>query len=235
MQNIPFSNSDIHFCHFSIGEEKNIINPYIIMVRTKSKLYVKRRKMNNDTAKKGLGELKLYGAPWYITIIGCLVVIAAAYTGALETDFASIMVLIIAYGILFFELGERLPIWNSYIGGGVLAAFFGTAIIRQLSLIPKEYLEPINEFIGGDTINFTSIWIIVLITGSVLSLEKKILLKSFVGYFPAILGGLAAAMGFGVLSGLFFWNFSNNHYFKVCTASYGRRKWRRSCSDVRNL
>lgn len=160
--------------------------------------------MNNDTAKKGLGELKLYGAPWYITIIGCLVVIAAAYTGALETDFASIMVLIIAYGILFFELGERLPIWNSYIGGGVLAAFFGTAIIRQLSLIPKAYLEPINEFIGGDTINFTSIWIIVLITGSVLSLEKKILLKSFVGYFPAILGGLAAAMGLGVLSGLFF-------------------------------
>lgn len=160
--------------------------------------------MNNDTAKKGLGELKLYGAPWYITIIGCLVVIAATYTGALETDFASIMVLIIAYGILFFELGERLPIWNSYIGGGVLAAFFGTAIIRQLSLIPKAYLEPINEFIGGDTINFTSIWIIVLITGSVLSLEKKILLKSFVGYFPAILGGLAAAMGLGVLSGLFF-------------------------------
>ena len=117
----------------------------------------KMREMNNDTAKKGLGELKLYGAPWYITIIGCLVVIAAAYTGALETDFASIMVLIIAYGILFFELGERLPIWNSYIGGGVLAAFFGTAIIRQLSLIPKAYLEPINEFIGGDTINFTSI------------------------------------------------------------------------------
>lgn len=148
--------------------------------------------------------LKLYGAPWYITLIGCAIVIAAAYLGALGKDFASIMILIIAYGVVFFEIGERLPIWNTYIGGGVLAAFFGTAIIRQLSLIPKVYIDPINEFIGGDTVGFTTIWIIVLITGSVLSLEKKILLKSFVGYFPAILGGLIAAMAFGALAGLFF-------------------------------
>lgn len=148
--------------------------------------------------------LKLYGAPWYITLIGCAVVIAAAYLGALGKDFASIMILIIAYGVVFFEIGERLPIWNTYIGGGVLAAFFGTAIIRQLSLIPKVYIDPINEFIGGDTVGFTTIWIIVLITGSVLSLEKKILLKSFVGYFPAILGGLIAAMAFGSVAGLFF-------------------------------
>lgn len=148
--------------------------------------------------------LKLYGAPWYITLIGCAVVIAAAYLGALGKDFASIMILIIAYGVVFFEIGERLPIWNTYIGGGVLAAFFGTAIIRQLSLIPKVYIDPINEFIGGDTVGFTTIWIIILITGSVLSLEKKILLKSFVGYFPAIIGGLIAAMAFGSLAGLFF-------------------------------
>lgn len=148
--------------------------------------------------------LKLYGAPWYITLIGCAIVIAAAYLGALEKDFASIMILIIAYGVVFFEIGERLPIWNTYIGGGVLAAFFGTAIIRQLSLIPKTYIDPINEFIGGDTVGFTTIWIIILITGSVLSLEKKILLKSFVGYFPAIIGGLIAAMAFGSLAGLIF-------------------------------
>lgn len=161
--------------------------------------------MTEKSAKKNsLSDLKLYGAPWYITVIGCIVVIAAAWLGALGTDFSSTMILIIAYGILFFELGERLPIWNTYIGGGVLAAFFGTAIIRQLSLIPEMYLDPINEFIGGDTVGFTTIWIIILITGSVLSLEKKILLKSFVGYFPAILGGLAAAMAFGALGGLIF-------------------------------
>ena len=43
-----------------------------------------------------------------------------------------------------------------------------------------------------------------IITGSVLSLERRILLKSFVGYLPAILGGLAAAIGLGCLAGLAF-------------------------------
>lgn len=35
--------------------------------------------MTEKSAKKNsLSDLKLYGAPWYITVIGCIVVIAAA-------------------------------------------------------------------------------------------------------------------------------------------------------------
>ena len=45
-------------------------------------------------------------------IIGCLVVVAAAYTGALETDFASIIVLIIAYGILFEYFTQDIDIYD---------------------------------------------------------------------------------------------------------------------------
>lgn len=158
--------------------------------------------MSGTQQKNGLKDLKIYGAPWYIALIFCAVVIASAYFGALGHDFSSIMALIIAYGIIFFEIGERLPIWNTYIGGGVLAAFFGTAIVKQLGLVPQSYIEPINDFVGGDSLSFMTLWIIVLITGSVLSLNKKVLLKSFAGYLPAILGGLGCAMLFGVLAGL---------------------------------
>ena len=158
--------------------------------------------MSGIQRKNGLKDLKIYGAPWYIALIFCAVVIASAYFGALGHDFSSIMALIIAYGIIFFEIGERLPIWNTYIGGGVLAAFFGTAIVKQLGLVPQSYIEPINDFVGGDNLSFMTLWIIVLITGSVLSLNKKVLVKSFVGYLPAILGGLGCAMLFGVLAGL---------------------------------
>ena len=44
----------------------------------------------------------------------------------------------------------------------------------------------------------------MLITGSVLSLDRDILLRSFFGYIPAILGGLAVAMIFGVVVAAFF-------------------------------
>ena len=170
-----------------------------------------------------LNDLKLYGAPWYMTVFVCIVVIAAAYLKALGTDFASIMILIIAYGILFFELGERLPIWNTYIGGGVLAAFFGTAIIRQLSLIPKVYIDPINEFIGGDTVGFTTIWIIILITGSVLSLEKKILLKIICRIFPGNFKQSCCGNALWFHRRTDLWNLSCHGYLKICSPGYGWR------------
>ena len=55
-----------------------------------------------------------------------------------------------------------------------------------------------------DDQDFLSFFIAVLITGSILSLERNILLKSFAGYIPAILGGLVGAAALGVLGGLLF-------------------------------
>lgn len=155
--------------------------------------------MANNEKKKGL---KLYGAPWYLTIIACLLIIATMFSGALGTDMPSTFALMLAIGIPLNEIGKRLPIWNKYIGGGILLAFIGTSVIGTYNLIPSVYVTSIDNFTSE--INFLSFYIVVLITGSVLSLERKILLKSFAGYFPAILGGLVGAMLLAILGGLFF-------------------------------
>lgn len=154
--------------------------------------------------ENGLKDFKIYGAPWYITLVASAVVLTSAYLGVLGTDITSMLALLLAFGAVFYELGERVPIWNSYIGGGVLACFFGTAVLMQFNLVPADYVEPINEFISGDFGGFMTFFIVLLISGSVLSLEKDILLKSFAGYLPAILGGLVAAMVFGAAAGLVF-------------------------------
>ena len=147
--------------------------------------------------------LKLNGAPWYIALGCILIILASAYLGVLGTDMASVLALCVAIAVIFNEIGERLPIWNSYIGGGLLMVFFGTAVLVQFNLIPEKYVEGINTFISGDT-GFLTFFIIFLIAGSILSLERDILLKSFAGYIPAILGGLVCAMLFGVVTGFVF-------------------------------
>ena len=83
-------------------------------------------------------EFKLNGAPWYIAVGCILIILAAAYTGVLGTDMASVLALCVAIAVIFNEIGERLPIWNSYIGGGLLMVFFGTAVLVQFNLIPKK-------------------------------------------------------------------------------------------------
>lgn len=155
--------------------------------------------MANNQKKNGL---KLYGAPWYITIIACLLILATMFAKGLGTDMPSTFALMLAIGIPLNEIGKRLPIWNKYIGGGILLAFIGASVIGTYNLIPQEYVTSIDNF-TSDT-NFLTFYIVVLITGSVLSLERNILLKSFAGYFPAILGGLLGAMLLAIVGGMFF-------------------------------
>ena len=81
--------------------------------------------------------------------------------------------------------------------------FFGTATLKQFDIIPEPYVKSINTFISGG-MGFLTLFIVLLITGFILSLNRDILLRSFAGYLPAILGGLAAAMGLGVVTGMFF-------------------------------
>ena len=52
--------------------------------------------------------------------------------------------------------------------------------------------------------NILNVFIIALIMGSILSLDRHVLLRSFGGYIPAILGGLVGAALLGCVTGLIF-------------------------------
>ena len=147
-------------------------------------------------------ELKLFGIQWYILIPILLVGFTGIYFEVFGTDMPSTLLIMFVIGIPLYEIGKRVPIWNKYVGGGIVAAFLGTAMLVHYGLIPEMYVEAIDSFTGD--VNFLNLFIIVLITGSVLSLDRKILIQSFVGYIPAILGGLVGAALLGILFGFFF-------------------------------
>ncbi|MDR1732685.1 MAG: 2-hydroxycarboxylate transporter family protein [Synergistaceae bacterium] len=154
--------------------------------------------------KSFLSTLNLYGLPWHLFFLFFVVIVfTAAWHGTLSTDMAGTLALCIAIAGVFDEIGERLPIWNSYIGGGLLMVFFGTAVLRYFGVIPPKYLESVSNFISGNT-GFLTFFIIFLVTGSILSLDRHILLRSFLGYLPAILGGLVAAFLLAIAAGSFF-------------------------------
>ena len=146
--------------------------------------------------------LRLGGLPWWQALAVVLISMACIYLGVQSSSLSGTLCSAFGLGVILYELGERLPIWNNYIGGGLLMAFFGTALLKFFNIIPEKTLENINRVISGDDVNLLEVYIIFLIAGSVLALDKDILLKSFVGYIPAILGGLAVATLFGVLVGL---------------------------------
>ena len=158
-----------------------------------------------DNERKGLW---LGGQPYWLAIACCLLCLIPMYIPKGEgmvqtTDMTGTLAICFGLAVILNEVGERIPIWNTYIGGGLLLTFFGVAILRQFELIPQAGLDAINSFISDDA-NFLTFFIVMLIVGSVLGLEKDILLKSFAGYVPAILGGLACAAILGGITGAIF-------------------------------
>lgn len=143
------------------------------------------------------------GMPLWMYLVCSGIVIAVVAAGALGSDITAFIAVSFTIAILFNKIGKILPIWNTYIGGGLLMVFFGTALLKQFNLIPEKYVELIGTMIQGD-VNVLNTFIISLIAGSILSLDRKVLLRSFGGYIPAILGGLAGASLFGIATGLLF-------------------------------
>lgn len=154
-----------------------------------------------DEAKK---QFKLGGLPWWQALIAVALCLICMVWGIQSSSLTGTLCSAFALAVLLYEFGEKLPIWNNYIGGGLLMAFFGVAILKYLKIIPEATIDNINFIISGDEVNLLELYIVFLIVGSVLALEKDILLKSFAGYIPSILGGLVAASVLGVLAGMAF-------------------------------
>ena len=149
-------------------------------------------------------ELTLGGLPWQHAIVAVILCAIPMYWGIQSSSLSGTLCSCFALAVVLYEFGERLPIWNNYIGGGLLMAFFGVALFKYFGLIPTEAIDNINRIISGDDVNLLEFYIIFLIVGSVLALEKDILLRSFAGYIPAILGGLVVSAILGVAAGLVF-------------------------------
>lgn len=151
--------------------------------------------------QNGKKEFKLGGLPWWQAVLAIVLCAVPMYWGIQSGSMTGTLCSCFALAVVFNEIGERLPIWNTYIGGGLLLTFFGVAALKQFGLVPEEAIANINSFVSEDA-NFLELFIVILIVGSVLALDRDILLRSFAGYVPAILGGLAVACVFGIITGM---------------------------------
>ena len=119
-------------------------------------------------------EVKTFGLPLWLACIVTAVAIIAATTGALSADLAGSFVLMLSIGFICNEIGERIPFWNSYIGGGLVLTFLVSAFLFTYNIIPQKYTDAIR--MEMEVADYLTFFIIFLITGSILSLDRKLLL-----------------------------------------------------------
>lgn len=119
-------------------------------------------------------------------------------------NFLIIFTILAVFGVLFGEIGDRIPFWNDYIGGGTVLVFIASAVMGTYQLVPAKLLDSINVFYGEQPVNFLEIFIPALVVGSVLTVNRNVLVKAISGYIPLILIGVIGASIGGILAGLIF-------------------------------
>ncbi len=174
---------------------------------------------------------KLFNLPWHFFAIFAAVVLIATYMGVLPVGMGGCFAFMIVIGTILNEIGNHTPIVRSYLGGGAIVVIFGSALMNYFGLIPAlvetledgtavynmhlfhdlDLLGAIKNFFQP-TGAFLDFYIAALITGSILGMNRKLLVKAAVRYFPAIFGGLlfafagctllGAVTGFGAIRAL---------------------------------
>ncbi len=130
-------------------------------------------------------SLPVFGALTAVVLIG-------TYMGVLPKGMIGAFAIMMIIGAILNEIGTHLPIVRSYLGGGPIVIIFGSAALATYKVLPEATTEIIRNFMVGE--GFLDFYIAALIAGSILGMNKQLLIRAAVRYLPAIIGGVLVAL-----------------------------------------
>jgi Na+/citrate or Na+/malate symporter len=140
---------------------------------------------------------QLYGMPWYFFVLFSVAVLMAVYLGKLPKGMIGAFPIMIVIGTVFGLIGDKTPIINTFLGGGAIVIIFGSAALNTFKILPEAAIKIIDSFEVAE--GFLDFYIASLITGSIMGMNRKLLIRAAIRYLPAIVGGLGAAI---ILAGI---------------------------------
>lgn len=115
------------------------------------------------------------------------------------TTFVGTIAFLMVIGGTFFWIGNNVPILNNYLGGACLLPLFGASAMVFFGLVPKTLINGCTVFMKG---GFQDMYIALLLVGSVLVMDRKVLLGATARYLPTVIGSQVFALGFCAIGGL---------------------------------
>jgi malate:Na+ symporter len=142
-------------------------------------------------------SLQIFNMPilWFLVFTG--ITLVSLYTGNLPGGMIGTLLVMMVLGELLGWAGDRTPIVKTFLGGGAIIAIFGSAFMVYAGLLPESTVTSMTDFMkSGGFLNF---YIAALITGSILGMNSKVLVKVGLRYFLPIFGAVAGAV---IIAGL---------------------------------
>lgn len=130
------------------------------------------------------------GLPIYLLITA--VVTAAMPTGWLPSGMLGALLVMMVFGGLFNIIGNNFPIVKTYLGGGAIVCIFASAALVYAGFIPEAVVDNVSGFMN--TTGFLNFYIAALITGSILGMDRSLLLRASVRFLPVAVCAMTLAI-----------------------------------------
>lgn len=139
-----------------------------------------------------LSYIKISGVflPLYLFFVVVLGLVLAI--GKLPLNMVGITFMLVVLGHLFYYTGEKLPIWNTYLGGGSVFTLLAASILASTGLVSKDVIAATSDFMSDW--GFLDFYIAALISGSILGMNRNLLIKASAKFIPVSL--LTMVFGF---------------------------------------
>jgi malate:Na+ symporter len=170
----------------------------IKMGQVTSTLAYKDEKVKEKVTLSKDESLQIFNMPilWFLVFTG--ITLVSLFTGNLPGGMIGTLLVMMVLGELLGWAGDRTPIVKTFLGGGAIIAIFGSAFMVYGGLLPEATVTSMTDFMkSGGFLNF---YIAALITGSILGMNSKVLVKVGLRYFLPIFGAVAGAV---IIAGIF--------------------------------
>src|SRR5712671_4415586 len=139
--------------------------------------------------------------PIYVILVALLA--GFTYTGDIKGEFSIMIAILVIGGFTCAEIGKRTPMLRN-IGAAAIFATFVPSALAYYKLLPPQLEKSVVEFTKYT--NFLYLFIACIIVGSILGMDRKVLVQGFLKIFvPLAIGSVVAALvgtGVGTLLGL---------------------------------
>jgi malate:Na+ symporter len=147
---------------------------------------------------RGLMELRIGVIP--LPVYGICVGVLAYFLikGKLPTEINVAIAVLAVGGFTCAELGKRLP-WIGRVGGAAICATFIPSALVYYKILPAQLVSSVTDFTKST--NFLYLFITAIIVGSILGMDRKVLISGFARIFVPLAAGSVAAGIVGTLVG----------------------------------
>jgi malate:Na+ symporter len=145
-----------------------------------------------------LMELRIGVIPLPVHLVLLAVIGYFVMSGRVPSEINMMIAVLAVLGFTCAEIGHRMPLLNE-IGGAAIFATFVPSFLTYHQIIPAEIVKTVTDFTKST--NFLYLFIAAVIVGSILSMDRNVLVKGFLKLFVPMAAGSVAAILVGTAVG----------------------------------